>query len=146
MQRSIRLAIPVLSILLGGNLVGAQGATPATNDEHAAHSAAKTTSPAPEKAHGGHDGHAGMMGGGMMGEGGMMCPGMLGPDAKFVVTKLAKGVTITITSDDPKVVARVQKMAEGIAKVPAPMTGARLAPETLTKRTGQYGWGVPYSY
>jgi hypothetical protein len=71
-----------------------------------------------------HDGASGMgkgnmghgMGGGMMDGGGMMsmCPGMLGDAAKVEVTKLAKGVTISITSDDAKVVARVQKMAEAM--------------------------------
>ena len=61
---------------------------------------------------GGH----GMMGGGMMEGGGMMgtCPGMLGGEGKVDVTKSAKGVTITITSDDPKVVTRVQKRAEAM--------------------------------
>jgi hypothetical protein len=60
-------------------------------------------------------GGMGMMGGGMM-SGGMMgmCPGMMGAGAKMEVVKLPKGVTITLTSDDPKVVARVQKMAEGM--------------------------------
>ena len=51
-----------------------------------------------------------MEGGGMMG----MCPGMLGSEGKVEVTKSAKGVTISITSDDPKVVARVQKRAEAM--------------------------------
>ena len=46
-----------------------------------------------------------MEGYGMMG----MCPGMLGAAAKLEVTKQPKGVTISITSDDAKVVARVQK-------------------------------------
>jgi TusA-related sulfurtransferase len=58
-----------------------------------------------------------MEGGGMMGGGNMMggmCPGMLNADAKLEVTKLPKGATISITSDDPKVVARIQKMAEGM--------------------------------
>jgi hypothetical protein len=54
----------------------------------------------------------GMMGGGMMG-GGMMGM-MLGIGAKLDVKKIPKGVTVTITSDDAKVVARVQKMAEAM--------------------------------
>ncbi len=43
-----------------------------------------------------------------------MCPGTLGGEGKVEVTKTAKGVTISITSDDPKVVARVQKRAEAM--------------------------------
>jgi hypothetical protein len=39
---------------------------------------------------------------------------MLGAAAKLKVTKQPKGVTISITSDDAKVVARVQKMAEAM--------------------------------
>lgn len=46
---------------------------------------------------------------GMMG----MCPGMV-VGAKVDVTKTAKGVTITITSDDPKTVAQIQKKAEAM--------------------------------
>ena len=87
-------------------------------DEHAAHHPDKTA-PADGGAAGG-DGHGGMghgmMGKGMKGDGmrGMMemCPAMLGPSTKFEVKKLAKGVTISLTSEDAKEVARIQKMAE----------------------------------
>jgi hypothetical protein len=100
------IAIPTLSLaLLGAGVVAAQ-----PKDEHAAHHPDKAA-PGASKGKAGGEG-MGMMGGGMMG--GMMCPGMMGAAAKLEVTKLAKGVTITITSDDPKVVARVQKMAEGM--------------------------------
>jgi hypothetical protein len=98
--------------LLGGGLVAAQTPAPKA-DEHAAHhpdKAAAADSP-------GGMGH-GMMGKGMMGEGmgGMMgmCPMMMGADSKFEVKKLAKGVTITVTSEDAKEIARIQKMAEGM--------------------------------
>ena len=60
-----------------------------------------------------HGKAGGMMGGGMNGCG-MMCPGMLDAGAKVEVTKQAKGVTIAITSDDAKVIARVQKLAEAM--------------------------------
>jgi len=104
------IAIPTLTVaLLGAGVVAAQ-----PKDEHAAHHPEKAT-PGPKGKAGGEG--MGMMGGGSMGGGmmgGMMCPGMMGAGAKFEVTKLPKGVTITMTSDDPKVVARVQKMAEGM--------------------------------
>jgi outer membrane lipoprotein SlyB len=114
--------------LLGGGLVAAQ-----TADDHAAHHPAKAapakaapTKPAAKNAGAerGMKGHAGMgmgmmngcaMGGGTEACGPMgMCPGMLGATAKVEVTKQPKGVTISITSDDAKVVARVQKMAEAM--------------------------------
>jgi hypothetical protein len=65
-----------------------------------------------------HQGMGGkMMAGGGMQDGGKMmgmCPGMAGGEGDVEVTRSAKGVTITITSDDPKVVARVQKRAEAM--------------------------------
>lgn len=57
----------------------------------------------------------GMMGG--MGSMGMMagvCPMMGAAEAKVEVKKLAKGVTITVTSDDPRTISRVQKMGEAM--------------------------------
>ena len=105
--------------LLGGGLVVAQTNAPQAKDPHAGHhpekpaaEAGKAKGPSrPPSAEGG----MGMMGGdkGMMG-GGMMCPGMMGAGAKLAVSKLPNGVTMTFTSDDPKVAARVQKMAEGM--------------------------------
>ena len=112
--------------LLGGGLVAAQTAAPKA-DEHAAHHPDKA---APAGAAAGTDSPGsmdhGMMGkgmgmgkgNGMMGDGmgGMMgmCPAMMGADTKFEVKKLAKGATITLTSEDAKEVARIQKMAEGM--------------------------------
>jgi hypothetical protein len=99
------IVIPALSLgLLGTGFVAAQ-----PKDEHAAHHPDKAPSAA-NKGKAGNEG-MGMMGAGMMG--GMMCPGMAG-GAKLEVAKLPKGVTLTFTSDDPKVVARLQKMAEGM--------------------------------
>ncbi len=79
-------------------------------------------------AHGaGHPGPGAMTGGGMMkGKGGMKGAGMMGagmmgadcpmmaggPDTKMEVKKLAKGVAITMTSDDPAAVTKLQEMAE----------------------------------
>jgi hypothetical protein len=57
----------------------------------------------------------GMMGGGMMGMmGGGMCPMMGGASTKVEVKKIDKGVTITMTSSDAAVAARLQKMAEAM--------------------------------
>jgi TusA-related sulfurtransferase len=88
-------------------------------------------SSAPERGHHGmmHGPHMGRMGGPMMGGGtcGMMGPGMMGPgmcggmmggcpmmgpkvDVKVEKTK--NGATISLTSDDPKVVRRIQAHAE----------------------------------
>jgi hypothetical protein len=115
------------TMLVGGGFAAAQTTPPKAADEHAAHhpaaapaapKGAKEQKPA-EKGKGGAMMGGGMMGGGMMG-GGMMGGGMMGmcpmmsANAKFDVTKTAKGVTITIASDDPKVVARAQKMAEAM--------------------------------
>lgn len=119
MQRPMLIGVPFLTIVLAAGLVAAQSPAPPAKDEHAAHHPDKAAPPAAGKPHpakGATEGAGKMgMGGGMMGGGGgMMCPGMLGADAKMEVTKLPKGVTITITSDDPKVVTRVQKNAEGM--------------------------------
>lgn len=60
-------------------------------------------------------GHGGGMMGGcpMMGGGGMMggCP-MMGADVAVKVEKIKNGATLTLTSDDPKVVRRIQLRAE----------------------------------
>jgi hypothetical protein len=59
--------------------------------------------------------HRGAAGGAMMGAGGpgmgMGCP-MLLPGVAIAVGKLDDGVTITLTSSDPKIVSRLQKRAE----------------------------------
>jgi hypothetical protein len=54
----------------------------------------------------------GMMGGGMMGGG--MCPMMGNANAKVEIKKIDKGVTITMTSSDPAMATRLQKMAEAM--------------------------------
>jgi len=122
-MKRLTLIATLGATLMGAGLVAAQAPTPApkAQDPHAAHHATGTAGPAKSKADGDAgmaNGGMGMMGGGMMGGGmmggGMMCPGMMGASAKMEVVKLPKGVTITLTSDDPKVVARVQKMAEGM--------------------------------
>jgi hypothetical protein len=114
--------------LTGGGFVAAQTAGSKAQDDHAAHHPEQAASPrvaAPSPAAAGAkagmgtgmvgDGMMGMMGNGMMGGGMMgMCPGMMGGAARFEVKKLAKGVTISITSEDAKIVARVQKMAEAM--------------------------------
>jgi hypothetical protein len=131
-MKRFTLMTTLAAALLGAGLVAAETAGSKPKDEHAGHHPDKAatsggaTTPAPD-AQGGmnKDGAGkggmgnGMMGNGMgggMADGGMMgmCPGMMGGAAKFEVKKLAKGVTISITSDDAKVVARVQKMAEGM--------------------------------
>ena len=73
----------------------------------------------------------GMMGGGMMG-GGMMGGGMMGggmgpmmmggPGTKVAVKNVDKGVTITMTSNDPAAVVRLQKMAEAMRLMHEAMT------------------------
>jgi hypothetical protein len=119
-MKRMTLIATLSAALLGGGLVVAQTSAPQTKDEHAAHhpekaaaeGSAKAKGPRhPASAEGGMDMKGGSMG--MMG-GGMMCPGMAGAGAKLAVTKLPNGVTMTLTSDDPKVAARLQKMAEGM--------------------------------
>lgn len=58
-------------------------------------------------------GRMGMMHGHMMGGAGMMggCP-MMGADVAVKVEKIKNGATLTLTSDDPKVVRRIQIRAE----------------------------------
>jgi hypothetical protein len=116
-MKRLTLIATLAATLMGAGLVAAQAPSPKAQDPHAGHHA-EAAAPAagkgkgPKDEPGMADGKMGMMGmgGGMMG----MCPGMMGAGAKMEVVKLPKGVTITLTSDDPKVVARVQKMAEGM--------------------------------
>ena len=116
-MKRLTLIATLAATLMGAGLVAAQAPPSKAADPHAGHhpetagpaAAAKGKGPKDEAGMGGKMGMMGM-GGGMMG----MCPGMMGAGAKMEVVKLPKGVTITLTSDDPKVVARVQKMAEGM--------------------------------
>jgi hypothetical protein len=119
-MKRLTLIATLTATLLGAGMVAAQAPAPKAPDPHAAHHPEKAA-PGGARAKTAADdatmkgGGMGMMGGGMMGGGMMgMCPGMMGAGAKMEVVKLPKGVTITLTSDDPKVVARVQKMAEGM--------------------------------
>ena len=94
----------------------------------------QTTAPAPKPQTAMPAGHehgdgmcAGMMGGGM--GGGMMGAGMggmghlmMGPGTKMAVKNVEKGVTITLTSPDPAVATRLQKMAEGMRLMHEAMT------------------------
>jgi hypothetical protein len=141
MNRRLLIGTLGISMLAGGFAVGQ---TPtAKPDDHASHHPekaatpkAKAAPPTPTKAvpaksqpgmnceMTGHEGKAssmdGKMGHGQMMEGGHMmgqCSGMFGPGAKVEVNKQAKGVTVTVTSDDPKVVARIQNMAEGMKRM-----------------------------
>jgi hypothetical protein len=121
-MKRMTLIATLSAALLGGGVVVAQTSAPQTKDEHAGHhpekaaveGSAKAKVPKrPATAESGMGMKGGGMGMGMMG-GGMMCPGMVGAGAKLQVTKLPNGVTMTLTSDDPKVAARLQKMAEGM--------------------------------
>jgi hypothetical protein len=123
-MKTLILGAAILATVVGGGLVLAQ-APVAKADEHAAHhpSAGVAAAPgagqsadAPAAKSGGMMG-SGMMGGGMMGGGmmgGGMCPMMGGPTAKVEVKKIDKGVTITLTSSDPAMAIRLQKMAEAM--------------------------------
>jgi hypothetical protein len=70
---------------------------------------------------------SGPMGGGM---GGGMCAGMMGgmghmmmgAGTKIAVKNVDKGVTITLTSPDPAMATRLQKMAEGMRLMHEAMT------------------------
>jgi hypothetical protein len=78
--------------------------------------------PQPPMAHD-HETTCPMMGGGMMGGGAMgggmmgggMGPMMMGgPGTKVAVKNVDKGVSITLTSPDPAMATRLQKMAEAM--------------------------------
>jgi hypothetical protein len=101
MKRVLLSATLIAAIAAVGRIVAAEAPAPKA-DDHAAHA---TSQP------------MGMMGGGMgMGMmGGGMCPMMIGDaKTKMEVKKIDKGVTITMTSADPAVVTRLQKMAEAM--------------------------------
>jgi TusA-related sulfurtransferase len=117
MRRTI-FGAAILAMMVGGGLVAAE--TPgAKSDEHANHhpgagatAAAAPSSDAPAAKGSGMMG-SGMMGSGMMGMMGGMCP-MGGANTKVEVKKIDKGVTITMTSSDPAMAVRLQKMAEAM--------------------------------
>lgn len=102
---------PILLILLGGGVAFAQAGPPKT--------APKASPPAPAPSSTSGQGQ-GMMGSGMMGPG-MMGSGMMescscssATGIHVDVKKVAKGVTITYTSDDASTVTRLQKRAEAV--------------------------------
>ena len=106
-MRRASLISAFLAVVIGGGLAIAQTVAPAAT--------AQTAMPAGHE-HG--DGKcAGTMGGGMMGGGmmGGMGPMMMGgAGTKVSVKNVDKGVTITLTSSDPTMATRLQKMAEGM--------------------------------
>ena len=112
-MRRASLVSALFALLVGSGLAIGQTTTPAAK--------APTSMPA------GHEHGDGMMGGGM---GGGMCAGMMGgmghmmmgPGTKIAVKNVDKGVTITLTSPDPAMATRLQKMAEGMRLMHEAMT------------------------
>ena len=101
----ILLVLALTAGILGGGLAAAE-----TASSTAKPAAATPAQPGPWQ--GGMMG-AGMMGGGMLGAG--MCPIMMaGLGTKMDIKRIDKGVSITFTSTDPLIVARLQKMAEAM--------------------------------
>lgn len=101
MKRAI-LILTIASIGFGGTWAAAQTATDASKPK-AAKAAPRATAM----------GNNQMMGRNGMG-GGMMGPMMMGMGTHLEITNVAKGVTITMTNDDPMTAARLQKMAEAM--------------------------------
>lgn len=103
---------PILLLVLGGGVAFAQAGPPKA--------APRAAPAAPSSASG-----QGMMGQGMMGHG-MMSGDMMGSGMmdncscanaagiRVDVKKIAKGVTITYTSEDASAVARLQKRADAV--------------------------------
>lgn len=121
------MVVSLAAFLLGGGAVIAQTTKDAAKPSTSATTPARGASPGmggPGMGGPGMGGPGmggpGMHGAGMdgMGMGGMgmmgMCPAMGAANTKVDVQKVAKGVTITITSDDAHAVARIQKMAEAM--------------------------------
>jgi hypothetical protein len=108
-MRRASLVSAFVALLIGSGLAIAQTSAPAGKPQ--------TSMPAGHE-HG--DGMcAGMMGGGMMGG---MGPMMMGAGTKIAVKNVDKGVTITLTSADPAMATRLQKMAEGMRLMHEAMT------------------------
>ena len=108
MKRLLLSTLLIATVAAVGRIVSAEEPAPKADDQ-AAHAGSQ-----PMGMMGG--GGMGMMGGGGMGMmGGGMCPMMIGDaKTKIDVKKIDKGVTITMTSADPAVVTRLQKMAEAM--------------------------------
>jgi len=112
-MRRASLVSVFIALLVGGGLAIAETTPPAAKPQ--------TAMPA------GHEHGNGMMGGGM---GGGMCAGMMGgmghlmmgTGTKIAVKNVDKGVTLTLTSPDPAMATRLQKMAEGMRLMHEAMT------------------------
>ncbi len=102
-MKRVLLGSVMVAVLGGAGWALAQTATPA-----------KPAAPV-------HEASTCPMGGGMMG-GGMGPMMMGGPGTKMAVKNIDKGVTITLTSNDPPAVARLQKMAEAMRLMHEAMT------------------------
>jgi len=113
-MRRASLVSAFVALLVGSSLAIGQTTAPAAKPQ------TSTSMPAGHE-HG--DGMcAGMMGGGM-GMGGMGHMMMMGgPGTKIAVKNVDKGVTITLTSADPAMATRLQKMAEGMRLMHEAMT------------------------
>jgi predicted lipid-binding transport protein (Tim44 family) len=118
-MRRASLVSALVALLVGSGLAIAQTTAPA----------AKAQPSMPAGHEHGEGMCAGMMGGGMMGGGmgggmmGGMGPMMMGgPGTKIAVKNVEKGVTITLTSSDPAMATRLQKMAEGMRLMHEAMT------------------------
>ena len=123
MKRLSVIGALAIAALGTGGFVAAQTSGPSTDADHAGHHPEKAAPMgSPQGGMGSGAMGNGMMGGGMMGGAGMgngmmgggMMGMMLGTGTKLDVKKVPKGVSMTITSDDSRVVARVQKMAEAM--------------------------------
>ena len=122
MNRVLLSALLVTTVAAVGGIVAAETPAPKA-DDHAAHHPAGPAASSPGMGMGmgggmmggGGTGNMAMMGGGMGMMGGGVCPMMIGDaKTKLEVKKIDKGVTITMTSADPAVVTRLQKMAEAM--------------------------------
>jgi predicted lipid-binding transport protein (Tim44 family) len=109
-MRRASLVSALVALLVGSGLAIAQTTAPA----------AKAQPSMPAGHEHGEGMCAGMMGGGMMGGMGPMMMG--GPGTKIAVKNVEKGVTITLTSSDPAMATRLQKMAEGMRLMHEAMT------------------------
>jgi hypothetical protein len=117
------VVLAAAALLLGGGAVVAQTTKDAAKPSTSTATPARGAGPGMGGPGMGGPGMGGpgMNGAGMgmgMGMGGMgmmgMCPAMGGADTKVEVKKIAKGVTITITSDDARSVTRIQKRGEAM--------------------------------
>ena len=103
-MRRASLVSAFVALLVGSGLAIAQTSAPAAKPQ--------TSMPA------GHE-HGDGMCAGMMGG---MGPMMMAAGTKIAVKNVDKGVTITLTSADPAMATRLQKMAEGMRLMHEAMT------------------------